>query len=110
MTALTMTEADLQRAVMDLCRLYRCLVHHCRPAQTGRGWRTPIQGDAGFPDLVILGSRGLLLRELKTDRGGVSPGQAIWANRALVAGVDHGVWRPADLASGRIAAQIRGIC
>jgi len=105
-----MSEAALQAAVLDLCRLRHLLVHHCRPARMPSGqWATPIQGDAGFPDLVIAGRRGLLLRELKSEHGQVEAGQAVWANRLEVARVDFAVWRPSDLASGRIATELGAI-
>lgn len=105
-----MSEDSLQRAVLDLCKLRHLLVHHCRPARMQSGnWATPIQGDVGFPDLVIVGRRGLLLRELKSEHGLVKPGQAVWANRLEVAGVDFAVWRPSDLASGRIVTELGAI-
>lgn len=105
-----MLEDELQAQVMQICSLRGLLVHHCRAArlQSGR-WATPIQGAAGFPDLVIAGRRGVLYRELKTATGRVSPGQANWHNRLLVAGADIGVWRPVDLRSGRINDELGAI-
>jgi hypothetical protein len=61
-----MTERDFQRAVVELARLMGWRVHHTRPALTQRGrWLTPIQGDAGFPDLVLCRPPRLVLAELK---------------------------------------------
>jgi hypothetical protein len=109
-SAMTMSEAQLQGAVMDLCRLRGALVHHCRPAWLPSGkFATPIQGTAGFVDLVILGAYGLLFRELKTERGQVSKAQAAWIGRLTMLGFDCQLWRPSDLASGRILAEIERI-
>ena len=61
-----MTEREFQRAVVELARLMGWRVHHTRPALTRAGeWRTPIQGDAGFPDLVLCRPPRLILAELK---------------------------------------------
>ncbi len=83
-------------AVIELARLRGLLVHHCRPARTAKGWATPIQGDKGFTDLVIVGSRGVLFRELKTESGRVSPEQNEWIGRLARAGANVAVWRPTD--------------
>lgn len=90
-----MTEAQLQDAVIDLCRLYGLKVAHFRPARTDRGWRTPVGADgAGFPDLVIVGRNGVLWRELKSDRGYLSHEQQAWLCVLTAAGGDTAVWRP----------------
>ena len=66
-----MTEREFQRAVVELARLMGWRVHHTRPALTRAGeWRTPIQGDAGFPDLVLCRPPRLILAELKRNAGG----------------------------------------
>lgn len=93
------TEADFQKAVIDLARLNGWMVAHFRPAQNSRGeWRTPVAADGkGFPDLVLVHPvRGVLFRELKTDRGQVSKEQALWINWLGVARADVNVWRPRD--------------
>jgi hypothetical protein len=41
-----MSETDLQRTIIDACKIYGFKVSHFRPAKTERGWRTPVQGDA----------------------------------------------------------------
>lgn len=107
--SLTMTEDNLLSAVLDICRLHRVLAHHCRPAQTARGWRTPIQGDAGFVDLVIVGRGGVLFRELKSDVGRLSKEQARWTTTLAVAGADCATWRPGMLRTGQIAAEIAAV-
>lgn len=104
-----MTEDDLEGAVMDLCKLLGLYVHHCRPAKTEKGWRTPIRGTPGFVDLMICGRRGALFRELKSEAGRVAPDQRKWLDRLFEAGTDAEVWRPRDLATGRIKRELEAI-
>lgn len=102
-----MTEAELLGGVMDLCKLLGFYVHHCRPAKTEKGWRTPIQGDAGFVDLVICGRNDVLFRELKSDTGKPSLEQADWITRLVEAGADVTIWRPRDMRAGLIEAELK---
>lgn len=92
-----MNEAQLQDAVIDLCRVYGVLVAHFRPARTATGWRTAVGGDGkGFPDLVLVGRRGVLYRELKSETGQPSLDQCAWLDALHEAGEDASVWRPSD--------------
>jgi hypothetical protein len=96
-----MTELEFQRQVTDLAEIYGWEWAHFRPAQTARGWRTPVSGPlgAGFPDLVMVRSRDrrLLFVELKRDKGKVSPDQArVLALFGSAASVY--VWHPDDFA------------
>lgn len=105
-----MLEDQLQAAVIELCKLRGVLVHHCRPAQLRSGrWGAPIQGDAGFVDLVLAGRERVLFRELKSDFGRLAPAQSVWSARLQQAGADWALWTPRDLHSGRIAAEIEAI-
>lgn len=94
---------------MDLCKLLGLYVHHCRPAKTDKGWRTAIQGDAGFVDLVICGQADVLFRELKSATGKPSTAQAAWIGRLHTAGANVDIWRPGDLAIGRIERELRAV-
>jgi hypothetical protein len=49
------------------------------------------------------------MRELKTEHGKVTPAQENWGDWLRLAGVDWGVWRPADLRSGRIQRELMAI-
>jgi len=73
------------------------------------GTRDSRRAERGYPDLTIVGRRGILWRELKTERGKLSSEQTICIYALRAAGGDAGVWRPADLYSGRIAAELAAI-
>ena len=96
---MSLTERQWQRQVLDAARYCGWLRAHFRPAQTARGWRTPVEGDgAGFPDLVLVRGHRLLFVELKSDRGRVSPAQQAWLDALRRASVEVHVWRPSDWA------------
>lgn len=95
-----MTESEFQSQVIEIARLRGWKVAHFRPAQIRPGrWATPIQGDAGFPDLVL--SRGLdgdlVFAELKKEKGRLSAGQVAWIRTLIAAGAEAYVWYPSDL-------------
>jgi hypothetical protein len=105
---LPMKEADLQAAVLDTAKLLGWRVMHQRPARTKDGWRTAIEGDAGFPDLVLLRPPRLVIAELKSAKGKVSPEQQLWlAAFREVGEIEVYEWRPDDWACGAIEAILR---
>lgn len=63
----------------------------------------------GYPDLTICGIGGVLFRELKAQRGRVTPEQQAWLDALTAAGADADAWRPEDLLSGRIARELAAI-
>ena len=87
------TEAELQQRIVQAAGLYGWRVAHFRPARTAQGWRTPMQGDVGVPDLILARDGQVLLAELKSARGKTSPDQELWLE-AL--GHHARLWRPAD--------------
>jgi hypothetical protein len=91
-------ERDFQRAVIDLARLTGWRVHHTRPALTRRGrWLTPIQGDAGFPDLVLVRAGRVIFAELKRVGGKPTAEQQAWLEALQAcAGVEVYLWTPDD--------------
>jgi hypothetical protein len=106
-----MTEDQLLDSTIDLARVLGWLAHHCRPARTDKGWRTPVQGDPGFPDLIFVRDGWLIAAELKSQTGRVAAGQSLWVDRldevSLRAGRPSGgllvvVWRPVDWYAGAI--------
>jgi hypothetical protein len=96
------SESELQSTIIDIAHRFGWLVHHARPARTrSGGWATPIQGDKGFPDLVLAKNGRIIIAELKSAKGRLSPEQETWV-RALGCceedpPIEVYVWRPADL-------------
>jgi hypothetical protein len=103
------TEAELQAAVIDLAHVYGWKVAHFRPAQTAKGWRTPVGADGkGFPDLLMVRDADLLAIELKTERGMNTPEQEAWLRAFLPIALLAAVWRPAEWENGTILATLKG--
>ena len=74
-----MTEAELERAVIELAHWlgYRCA--HFGVGLSRKGWRTPARADAvGWPDLVLVGRGCVLYRELKVGRNRLTVEQGEW--------------------------------
>lgn len=88
-----MTEAEFQQRVIDTARLYGWRVAHHRPARTKHGWRTPTQGDPGFPDLVLARGGKVILAELKSTAGRLRPDQTEWLQQC---GTHARKWSPKD--------------
>lgn len=92
-----MTEADWQKQVIDLARLFKWRVAHFRPAQTSKGWRTPVAADGkGWPDLVLVRER-VIYAELKAEKGRLSDDQILWIDTLQAANGECYVWRPEHL-------------
>lgn len=72
------SEAEFTTQVIQFAQLLGWLVHHSRPAMTGRGWRTPLQGDAGAPDLLLAKNGRVVLIELKVGKNKPSELQRRW--------------------------------
>lgn len=104
-----MTEAELQRATIELASWlgYRCA--HFGIGLSRKGWRTPACADAaGWPDLVLVGNGRVLYRELKCGRNRVTVEQGEWLEALEAAGCDVGIWRELDWHAGCIEAELRG--
>lgn len=84
----------MQNAVIPLLIHHGFLVHHSRPARTVKGYRTPLQGVPGLPDLVIAKGGAVWLVELKRDTEKPTAAQQRWLDAG---GWLCGVWRPRDL-------------
>jgi VRR-NUC domain len=97
-----MTEAQLMAAVIDLAHVYGWKCAHFRPAQTSKGWRTPVGADGkGFPDLVLAKPHALFFVELKAENGRLTAEQEAWGT-VLGYSADWYVWYPHDWESERI--------
>lgn len=71
--------------------------------------RTSIGSAKGWPDWVILGPNGALFRELKSERGSLTPEQRAVGSKLTRAGLNWSTWRPSDLLDGTIARQLSAI-
>lgn len=98
MEAKRMTEAVLQKRVRDLAIVHGWKFQH--PYDSRRS-------DPGWPDCVIGRTGRLLVRELKTQKGRVSPDQREWLAILESCGIDAGIWRPVDLLDGTIDRELR---
>ena len=94
------SERDFQDNVIELAQTLGWVVHHDRPARQGEGWVTPIQGNPGFPDLVLAKGGRVIFAELKSEKGKVTDNQEAWLTAIqpdpLVEPTAF-VWRPSDL-------------
>lgn len=104
-----MTEDELVRAILEALRITGWRAVHYRPARTARGWRTPLSGDAGAPDIIAIHpDRGVLLIEAKSDIGRLRPEQLEWREWAEAAAtrypesIRYVVARPRDWQSGSL--------
>ncbi len=95
-------EAALQAAVIEMAKLYGWLVHHTRAVQLPSGrWATPIQGHAGFPDLVLVRDGETIFVELKSAIGRTSDWQDKWIAALQEAQQEVHIWRPKDITAIR---------
>jgi len=94
------TEKQLLAAVIELAGYASLFVYHTYDSR---------RSDPGFPDLVLAGTRGVIFAELKTESGRLSSEQAAWRWRLLAGGSRFYVWKPADLQSGEIVRELKGI-
>ena len=95
-----MTEAQLEEGIRALCTDLGIVRFHVRDS---RGM-TP-----GFPDDLLVGPRGLLWRENKTQKGKLTAAQTEVGEALTRLGYDWACWRPDDLLSGRVAAELVAI-
>lgn len=73
-----LSETAFQQRIIGYAHLRQWLVMHTRPAKTEKGWRTPIIGDPGFPDLVLARQGFVWFWEVKSATGKASPAQDKW--------------------------------
>lgn len=76
---IVISETELLANILELAELTGWYAHHDRPALMADGsYRTAIQGNEGFPDLVLAKDGRVLFWELKDDKGKPTPAQEIW--------------------------------
>ena len=98
MNVAPISEAEFLRQVIELAELLHWEVAHFRPAQTSKGWRTPVQGSLGkgWPDLVLAKPGRLLFAELKRDGRKPTPEQGRVLAMLAATGAEVWQWMPAD--------------
>ena len=92
--ALRITERDWQTRVIDAAKLFGWRYAHFRSARTAKGWKTAMEGDKGFPDLVLVKPPRVIFVELKSDQGKLSIEQFNWMTALEAGNVEAYVWRP----------------
>lgn len=94
MTAVKMpraSEAACQAAVINAARIGGWRAYAVRSSQTQSGrWSTAVQGDRGFPDIVLCRDHELLIIELKRKPNKVEQEQHLWHDALRRAGVRCG--------------------
>ncbi len=98
------TEADFQNTVIKLAQYLGWRVAHFRGVRVQRRngtvyYQTPVQADgAGWPDLFLAhpGKNLIIVAEIKSEKGRLSPEQKVWLDIFSSAGVPAYVWRPSD--------------
>ena len=100
------SEAVFQAQVVELARILGWTVNHTRRSiGKGQKWTTATSV-VGWPDLTLIGHGRALYRELKSERGKLTPEQVAVLQLLRVNGQDAEVWRPSDLDSGRIQREL----
>lgn len=89
----TISETAFQDMIIQFAKWRGWHVVHFRPAQTGKGYRTPLQGDPGFPDLVLARDGATLFYELKRETGEPTTAQISWVSAI---GGKARIYRPRD--------------
>jgi hypothetical protein len=92
---------ELQKGVIKLGRTMGWKIAHFRSIFNGKTnrWETPVGADGqGFPDLLLVhpDHQVLRFREIKGKYETLRPEQEMWGSWLIDAGLDWGVWRPAQ--------------
>lgn len=83
------TELQCEATIIEAARRFGWLVHGERPARAADGsYSTPIKGDPGWPDLVLVRNGELIVRELKRLGNKPTQAQLDWLAALRLAGVD----------------------
>jgi hypothetical protein len=97
--AAKMTERTFQAALVGFAQRVGWMVYHTYDSRCS---------EPGYPDLHLVHpvQGRSLFRELKTEKGKLTPAQQKWLAALKDAGVDADVWRPLGWFDGSIAAEL----
>lgn len=95
--ARSMSEDELLSRVLDLLELHGWWAYHVRNSRAGI-----VQGQVGFPDVIALRGKRILVAELKRELAEPTACQLDWLERFRTTGADPYLWRPSHYLSGRI--------
>lgn len=98
--AAAMSEDELEEQIRDACKKLGVIRFHVRVSKGTT---------AGLPDDILIGPRGILWRECKTQKGRLTPAQQSIGEALRAAGHDWGTWRPEDWLSGRIRLELMAV-
>ena len=98
--AALMSEAEVERQVRQIARELGLLVYHTHDSR---------RSHSGWPDWVLSGKCGVIFRELKRQDGKPTRAQQAWLDALTAAGMNAGVYRPSDLLTGRLAAELAAL-
>lgn len=100
----SMTEDQLLSAIVQMAHVYRWLAYHVRNSRRGI-----VQGDVGFPDLIMARPPRLIVAELKDGKPRSMPTmmQAEWLDELRGCGAEAYLWRPIDWLKGDIQRVLR---
>lgn len=88
------TETQFTTQILEALELFGWRAIHFRAARTIHGWRTPLQGDKGWPDIFATRNTRALAAELKVGKKKPDPDQQAWLDALEQTGVEVFVWRP----------------
>lgn len=96
-------ERDFAKQVEHLLTVNHWLWKHDEPAmRPGGRYVTALSGSKGFPDYIAVRGHRLIVAEIKSDTGRLTPGQKEWLERLeQVPNVECYVWRPQHLQTVR---------
>lgn len=93
------SEAAWQVQVQNLATYYGWKHYHApdnRPVRSASGRVQKQSVVPGFPDLLLIRVPEIVIAELKTDKGRVTPEQNEWLEQFRACGIEAHIWRPKD--------------
>lgn len=110
-----MTEQQFTNELLKWAKVYGWRRFHVR--NSGYGGNTQVQGDKGFPDLVLIRPPRLVFAELKVGKNKVAPEQQAWLTALAECEVEPYVpsaevytWRPEQWSEILVILSKNGSC